>query len=367
MNAVKDLREGGNSLTSEGDVTDLYRSPPTTGKYKTDLARGMVRLATEPTFPVEADVEGEVVDTSFTDKAGDVIRKVARRHDNMSDPSDVDIVAFNRLTEDADYSVGIATGLAPVTRITLLDKLADSICGNWGFTRNGKLTAEVVDEPSESTTHTITDDNIRLRQIKSKSLPIPTFKQSVGYREQHLVLTDDQLSLSALFDSDSQEQGSVVTNQFRYAESIDDTVKIANPDSEPEIIPTALINREDAKAVADKRMLLYGVPRRLFEVEIIAQLFKHNINESLELRFPRFSLDDGVSFLTTNWSEASGSKVGSEKLVLQLWGPDQAVPSGVTINAYVRELTLIGLVATVTGGGTGDWVDPGWVDPGWVD
>lgn len=323
-NALNELREGGSVLDLESDTTDIYRQTFSTEDYFTDLSRSLIRLKTEPAFPIDGDVEGLKLSGTYTNLPSDILRMVASRHGTITDPDDVETGSFNVLVQsDHDRPIGLQTGTSPVKKSKILDDIALSISATWGFTRGGSYRVGLISDPGGKAAATEIDASmVRNQGIKSILLPAPTWKQIVGYKKQWNLLDINDLTGQTNWTG-TTGVGDVVaqlTTEFRTVSSKDDTILTIHPEAEPETIDTLLVTQEDAKWLADLRLILYGsVDQRFYELDLIAQMFKHEINDLVFFTFPRFNLDNGNTFRVMNVTENAGSSLGRERARVQIW------------------------------------------------
>lgn len=315
LSVVNTVRDGGVSLTYDGDVSDLWATTVASGDFKTDLTNGLIGLGAEPTSVLECDVTGDAAG-GYVSTAGKVMRRIATRHGALTDPDDIATKTFTAIETDAPYTLGIATGLDPILRSELLDELAASVGGWWGFTRQGELAVGMLTAPESGTaTATYTINDLELYEMTELAVPVPTYEQRVGYRRQWTPLrrTDLQTSVSGSDFADAMQE---LTQEYRYHTSTETSIQTAHVDAWSERTPTLIASLADAQTEADRRQTLYGTFRRLYRVPLVQGIYAADVGDIVCLVLNRFGLDDGQNFTVLGWEE-DGS---AYKQALILWG-----------------------------------------------
>jgi hypothetical protein len=277
---ITDVRDNGNSLTDQGDTTNLPGwSSGTGGQYKTDVSRGLFKVSSDPTGQVTADVVQTVT------AAGEVLREMADDA-GFSNRDEASFFGFN--TAD----VGVYIGTAPVTVRQAMQDLAGSLDG-WVFaTREGNLRVETHrDSVLTMPEHTIegrreADAPCTVISIRRIDTPPAPYRVRVAYKRNWSPQTLDSISEA---NKQLYAQEYQVTDIASNANSKD-----INPNAQELFLQSGyIVNEADAITLRDDIVSRAHVKRDLFEVAVTAPRFQILPGHIVKIFYDRFGLSNG--------------------------------------------------------------------------
>lgn len=309
MQAISTVKDQGVALTPAGDVVDLYATTVTAGQYKTDLARGLVRLGTKPAGELTCDGQGDNVG-GYVYTAADIIRRIVSRHGGLADPAEIDAGAIARANTANSAVHSYVTDTEPENIDEIVGKLAFSIGAWWGYTRPGLFTLKRLDAPG-TPVGTLAEKDIRLGGVRRLPSAPVSKSQRLGYRRNWITQRPD-----ALAGSLSAEEKRLLGETYRYATAPGaSSVETAYSDAEEISNDTYMDTLADAQTEADRRQALWGVPRDIYSVPLANGLFAYNIGETWTLAIPRFGLNSGKPGVIVGITE----DVAADEVVLEMW------------------------------------------------
>ena len=298
------------ALTAAGDVADLYATTVTAGQYKTDLARGLIRLGTKPDGEVTCEVQGDSTG-GYVSTAADIIRRLITRHGGLLDPSEIDIGAIARANTANSSVHGYATDIEPESLDEIVGKLANSIGAWWTYTRPGLFTMRRLEAPS-SPIGTIAEKDVRVGGVSRLPSAPPSKTQRLGYRRNWIPMRPEAVATSL-----TAEQKGLAAETYRYATATGaSSIQTAYADAEDVDAESYMDTLANAQAEADRRQTLWGVPRDIYSVPLANGLFQYNLGDTWTLTIPRFGLSTGQPFVVVGITE----DVAADEVTLELWG-----------------------------------------------
>lgn len=307
---VTAVYDRGVSLSSEGDVADITATSVTGGSFKTQLTGGYIRLGGNPDGAVTADVKGDSTG-SYIDKTGAIISRLVstKMAENNFGSNDIDQGALNALDLALPNVVGIF--INERTQLTqVLNELTIPLNLFWYFTREGALSAGIVQSPSAPVLsieeNTIIDDSFSCLRV----IP-PAWRISVGYQKNWSVQSLDTIAPAA-----TDAQKSFALEPYRTT-TVEDRGVRGKTKSEFEVqFDTALAFEADAEAYRDRLASIYQVQRSSYRFKAKDLIFKVFIGDVIRVSYPRYGLESGKNFLITAVSEDAEDNATE----LEVWG-----------------------------------------------
>jgi hypothetical protein len=257
------------------------------GSYATCNARGLIRLGAVAVGQVTADVTGDFPAAGgVSTVAGLALRTLT--DDLGIDPVWIDTAAFLGLDAACPYAAGYWIGTEPRDGAAVLGDILGSIGAKLTTGRNGKLRPFLPGPPTTGTRPVVTYTAAQIVSMVPRPLPAslspPAYRWRVGYQRNHSVQAGDLSPLAG----DARRQ--FLANEFRYASWIDvGLLSSYRRPNDPAPLPTVLLDRADAQAVADQLGSAWGVRRRLYDVTLWLTPLEREIGDPIVVQYP---LDD---------------------------------------------------------------------------
>lgn len=199
IQAVLVVRDRGLPLTSAGDVTtlslaDVWAWVPAAadaGKYITDLATGVIRLAAKPDGPLTVDFEGDN-GAGYVDTTADIISRIVTESGPLA-AGDLDAASFTALNTSRPWKVRLYRAREEPTIAQVLDELMAGVFGSWNLTVAGKLTLRLFQ--IGAATKSINPDNILAGSLERTPAQAAPKTVRVGYRRVAAVQAESDINL----------------------------------------------------------------------------------------------------------------------------------------------------------------------------
>lgn len=307
---VTSVYDRGVSLNNQGDVADITATTVSGGNFKTQLSGGYIRLGGNPDGRITADVKGCDCD-GYIDKTGAIISRLVstKMGDESFTTNDIDQGALNALDAAIPDAVGIfIDGKAQLNRV--LDDLTNSLNVYWIFTREGMLSAGVIDRPSNPVL-VITENEIIDDSFEAIAVVPPAWRITAGYAKNWQVQSPDNIAASA-----TDAQKSFVIEQYRKLIIEDRNTRTKTKNGVEIVFNSLLANEADAQDYLDRLVRVYQEQRKVYRVKVIDLLFRVFIGDVITLQYPRYGLESGRDFIITSIGEDAEDGVTE----LELWG-----------------------------------------------
>lgn len=276
----------GSSRSSVG-VLESTSAAPSTFDYTSSSSGTYFRLGSDPQGTITFDAA-----TTATATASLISLVLTDAGIDPSDVSSSDVTALNSLNS-------APVGLYATDEITALDaisQLAESIGAFVRPDRSGVFRMGRLDAPSGSPAAYITTDEIvscKLVAIGNDDRGLPTWQSELLFDKNYTVQNSDLAGVTDV----SLGRKQYLALEYRRATSEDSAIKTRHPYAVALTQQTLLRNRSDAETEAARRLALYGIQRRLFEIVVYLDEQQVNLiepNVCISVTFPRFGLDAGV-------------------------------------------------------------------------
>jgi hypothetical protein len=262
------------------------------GSYATCNAQGLFRLGTTAAGQITADVTGRFPSAGVRTTVASIARYLLV--DDMALPADlIDEGAFLGLDAAFPYVAGIHLGPEPAQGVDVVGYVLGSIYARLLPTRSGRLRPLALRAIGPGARPAATYGTGRIVRAARRALPeamaTPAYRWRVGYQRNHT----PQISDLAPGVSDARRQ--FLASEYRYSTWLDSSGILTSyrRPNDPPPLATCLLSAADAQAVADALGALWGVPRRLFDVECALRPLEREIGDVLAISYPADALRNG--------------------------------------------------------------------------
>jgi hypothetical protein len=322
--------EGANPITVSSNAAS-YRafivSAPAAGQAITYLARGLVKLGSQPTLPVTFDCEGYNGGAlGYVSTAPTITRDLVTRFGpKLTDPGDLDTTAF---TDYVNAVAGAVMGLYvadPTTERAMgeaLDACARSGgLGYWGYDRGSEdFTVGRFGGAGTVSNHDFTKRHIVRGTLRERDSEAVVWKVVVRFQPRLVVLSEEQVAAAVKGTAGWQ----VHTQAWQEADAADQSLRDAYPNDGSRVvtIDTGIYTRAAAQALADTILAALKGLRQGWDVTVVANGQQVLTGQTVTLEFTnqfgvqRLGLDGltRLAVLTTKDAPQRG------EVALELWG-----------------------------------------------
>lgn len=308
VRAISAVYDRGVALTSFGDfntLASLLAASVPGGAYATCLALGVLRLETEPSGTVTADVEGDVTGGTFAASAGQIVLRAVLTA-GLKDAKDIYAPAFDQVAAIQAADLGYFAEAGGVDTVAdVVDRIMSSV-GGWAvFRRNGKFEIGILTPPIGTPAWRFDQSNVFEGSLDRDNLPsdldpVP-WRYRVGWGRNWTVQSDLDGNVTAAHRSFAAEQ-------IRYAEVTSAAVKLDHPLAKEFEAPESFFRLEvDATAEAVRLSALYRLSPSLYSFDGGMVPFALNLGELIKITFPRFDLSRGRTLRIVGFTEDASS------------------------------------------------------------
>lgn len=154
-------------------------------------------------------------------------------------------------------------------------------------------------------------------ELESEATELPLWRQKVSYQKNWTVQDADSLAGSVTAGSVTDDRVAFLTEELRLATASDPGVKERHLLArDPEPIPSLFDGEAAARAEAERLLALYGVRRDLYRVTVKTQPYRLDLDDQVQLVYPRFGLEGGRVFRVVGLEE----RAEVNRVTLELWG-----------------------------------------------
>lgn len=308
MESVEAVYDAGVELEFLSDVTDITAVTPGAGQYSTQLSAGLIKLGSTPSGRITADAKGDNAG-GYVDRIADIARRIVMTRIGSESflSGEIDNPAFDRLNLELSGAAGLYIQDRSSIR-SFLDKLINPCGAYWYFNRVGLLTCDYVDVAGLEEA-IITENFIDAAGIEA---PVPitaSWRISVGYAAAWVVQKEDELAGAA-----SESRRAFVGQDFRLSTSENPIVRELDPHALERTFNTLLVHKEDADALLERLVRIYGQDRNIYRVPVYGALYRNYLGDSLRLTYPRYSIDKTFSVVGISENAERG------QTIMELWG-----------------------------------------------
>jgi hypothetical protein len=311
IQAVDEIRDNGVAIANAGNTSNIQTASVPAGFFMTDLSKGYFKLGATPAGRITCDAQGENGNGGYVSTIGAIIGRIVKTRLGAGSLSsnDIDAGALNRL----DAVVSGPSGIYLPDRVSaskVIDDMIPPVGAYWTFSRQGQLTAGVLQSPS-SPVFTINSDLIDDQGISIQNTIAPAWRISVGYAPAFLVQAANELAAGT-----SATDRAFVTQQYRYVSFQDDVIRGQNAQSVERTFLTNLTNKTDAESLLSRLSSLYSTVRVVYRLTIYKSLFRLYVGDMVNLVYDRYGLSGGKTLMIASLAE--DAETG--QTTLELWG-----------------------------------------------
>lgn len=274
-------------------------------------ALGLARHSTTPVGEFTVDFKGDASGGGYVSSAPAIARRMAVTcgASPLSDPEEIDAVAFADVGLAAPFTVNFYTGGAVYTVAEAIREVMASVGGFATFDRVGRLSVGILAEPSDAPVATHTSADFAEDPIEVESIE-PVYRWVLGYRRNHTVQQADALGA---ISADLRRDYSQAERLTAPAEA--SGVRAMFPLALDRKASTLLDVEADANAERDRRLRRDKVARRLYSIDLLLSLFQPRLAETRRLEYHRLGLAAGKSGVVATIAESARRRVASLKLM----------------------------------------------------
>lgn len=269
-------------LYVDGDVSAISVT-----KYNSS---GYFTLGSTPTGEITCDVKGAKPST-WLETAGEIIEEIVGR---VLTAGEINSTSLSTLDTDAPYQLGLyVEGRKNI--IEVLDQVLPS-GWYWGFARDGKFEAALLDEPAVTAALSIAQIETH-GELTIKKADLPTWRLRVGYKKNQTRNTKPSISVTVA-------ERAFLENEFRLVKTEDTAVKTSHLLArDPDQIESVINSSTDAQTESDRLHDLYSVQRYIYRVKAFVGPYQLKLGDTVEIIDSRFGLSGGKNVVVIGMKE----------------------------------------------------------------
>lgn len=308
------LSDGAVALTGDGDVSDLRTTTVTSGHYKTDNARGLLRLGATPAGKLTLDGQGDN-SGGYVSTAADLVRRIVTRKGGITDPDGLDVATLTAANTANSAVHNYATRLDAINIEAVIDELAASVGAFWTYSRAGLFRFVILPTPGTPVA-TLGDADVVQDAMERVIIPPPAKRVRLGYKRYWATQTPGEMGTGVAASVQAD-----LGQDYRYVTAENGTVATAYLNAEQDELVSLMDTAADAQAEANRRVTLTGVRRQLIHVPLVAGLFVYNMGDTIafDSSITRYGLA-GWKGVVVGIVEDAGDGSGPGSIELDLWG-----------------------------------------------
>lgn len=296
---VDAVYDSGVALTLDADyVTSALLRAATLlpGEYATCLAEGLIRLGGSPDGVVTCTGRGDSAG-SYVETTASIVRRIVTVAASVTDPDDLDVSSFSLVNIQQAAPIGYYLDYQSDEMVVdSVRKLMGSI-GGWGhWLRSGLFAVRRFAAPSIAPI-SYYDQYDMLAVPKREPLPSAVDPPPKRFRIRYDRNWTLQESGVVAVVSDDRRAWLATPGRLASTSDADATEILADYPlaQDPEPIEAYFALEADAQAEADRLLALYRDNRALYRIRVKNRVFAHDLGQVINLAYPRFDLDSGVS------------------------------------------------------------------------
>ncbi|MFZ5669136.1 MAG: hypothetical protein ACOY4K_06555 [Pseudomonadota bacterium] len=311
--SVEGVYDRGEPLVAGVDRADsgaLLSTAPAAGTYDTCLAEGLIRLGSSPAGEITIDATQGSAATDRTASSLLVMLALAAGV-TAGEIADEDVAD---LAADAPAVLGIWVSGENETYAKVMDQIAESVGGFYGFDPAGVLRMGRLVEPEGDPELSIEQYDVKgIERRAARDGDLPSWAYTVQHSRVWTVQTSD---LAGAVDP---ARRAFLGSEYRAQRAEDPTVKAQFLLSAEASVNTLLTEAADAANEAARRLALHKVPRDFYDVTVNGDLLigaNLRLTSVVELTHSRFGLQNGRLFLVLGLRH----ELARNRVTLTLWG-----------------------------------------------
>lgn len=304
VSAISAVYDKGYPLTFSADyatVALLRAATIADGSYATCVAAGYLRPGAA-FAQITCDVNGDAGGSDYIETTGTIIRRIIQITGVISDPDNIDTIAFSNLEVTQPAPIGYFLGTDSTETIAqTFSRLSKGIGGYCGFSRLGLLQADVFTAPSGAPAMTIGDGSgleaVEIVELGLDTLPAaldpPPFRQRVPYERNWTIINQPYDGVFVVDPTRAAWLSTpyrVATSAQAEADAIQSNHVLAQ---DPDIVESFFALAADAQAEAERKQELFTSEFRLYRLRLKVHPFTLDINQTIRVTHDRFGLDGG--------------------------------------------------------------------------
>lgn len=314
MESVDEVYERGAIINFDADyptyaALNAASIPP--AEYSSCLAEGYIRsgmIGGTELSAFTADIKGHVdqVSGNYVSTHGSVLRMIMRDYVGFTHP-ELDLDSFTTLQTVQPASMGLFLSAGDQsTSEDVMARVAESCGAVVGEDGSGLYRAFRLEPPADTADWTITERNVV--DINQERLPyrVPWKAWGIGYARNWTVQTSGDLTTNPANPSQSRRQ--FLQFPIRYVYAQDASIALVHRTSRGVVVDSLFNNLADADAEAERRLELYSLGRAIYRVTVKGLLFNARIGQTVQLRYPRWSLAGGKRFVIVGLEDDADSE-----------------------------------------------------------
>jgi hypothetical protein len=301
------------SLTtgSAGPSVTIVTKAGTLG-WTQDLTRGIFQLTANPVGKVTCCVRGDAGDSGYVNSTSTVARRIVTRHGGRTDPDGLGTDSFDALEVANRSAIGIyIDGTNP--EATTLDTLSEVLDGAGCYhliTRATDLYQIGRFEGVPASPITAFDASTILGPFEVVPQGLPFWKVRVGWGHNYAVQGPQDLAGTV-----SAARYQFATEEWRYAEESDASVKEGNPNARVLTVLTKFVTQAVAQAEAVRLLAIWKVRHDMYKVPVKSAALSTEIGPAVTVTRSRLGLDAGADFVVLGFEEAAAPL----RVSLEVW------------------------------------------------
>lgn len=280
----------GGDIAYQGSTSNLYSGSTDPGHYRVESTSSglFIQLGSPPEGEITVDACGHFRTAGAQSGVGAICRYLMTEDLGMAE-DDLNLAAWAALDSDYGYQGALYVADERLA-VEVMGEILAGVGGRLLTGRSGLLEPYLLNAPEGLEREaTYTDAEI----VRVSPLPLPesvspaVWRVRVGYARNHTVQTSD------LAEATTESRRQWLAHEWRYGTWAEPgtAARYRRP---PEVtLPSILTRRADAEHVAQRLGAIWGVGRRLYDVELWMQPLDHDIGRAIVLRYPVAGLRNG--------------------------------------------------------------------------
>lgn len=323
--AIDSVMDGLAPLTFDADHATyalLAAAVVPSGHFASCRALGLFKIGAAPVYIITANVRGDndtINGSTYPHTRAQIARRIATGRGNirLSDPSQIDLAAFEYLEQYQSATVGYFWD-GEITKAEALAEVMAGGLGWWTMRLNGTLAVGQMEDPSTavplfSLAYPSADgtEESRVDEPAMTDYRPPRRATLMGWKRNYTVMTADQIA-----DSVSQATAAIYQQPTRYTTSDDLWVSAGFPTAPVVAINGGFDDESSALLEGNRQMRLLRTRREVFEIPAVVDPFGDYVGRVINVTAAnRLGLGSARRLF------CFGVAVnGNAKPILKLWG-----------------------------------------------
>ena len=292
VQAITDVRDNGVSVA-----------------YTADLPNGEFTLSNNPAGAIRFDAQGGTVGGAYLSTAGEIFEHLITDRTILTS-SDLDSSAIATFKSTCTQTVGYYAAERQ-NLLDVLDWLVISVGGYYGERRDGKIFAARLEAPTGTASIEYDTDSVVRGGIRLRKRWTPRASIRLGYRRNW-----GAQNAGAIAASVTTANRDAYSTEWQETVAEDATIKTQYPLAEdPERIDTLLVDATEAATEASRQLTLWKQPRYLYELDALAEVYRADAGDEVEITHPRFGFDAGENAIAVGGEDNPTKRRG----LLEVW------------------------------------------------